>query len=280
MNDVSLTLGTCNDVHELQSSYLYKATPTNKLSNEMHTCGLATRTAFKPQSLVFESFHQADLMFSSNSRGNQCTANALCSLIYAELGHMTSKHNLDSVLIDGDLLYKKIIVSLKEKGVLKSVLLNFDEIPNIVTVVNQNVTIEKCDVISGVCSQQFITADLPSLHQSLDVAFQKSSYLLVMIGSVCSAVFKKDNLYHFFDSHSHGVDGMSCFDGKSVLVSFHCSDDLVVFLYALYESMLIDITAQFDMLPVKFTIDHSTVSADSDTMCNMESIGPSDKENS
>ena len=152
---------------------------------------------------------------------------------------MNSPQDLDSVLTDGDLLYNKIIFGLKAKGVFKSKLLNFDEIPNSVTVLNQQIVIEKLDVMSGVCIEQFGTSGLPSLHQSLHTAFQNSSYLLFMIGSVCSAVYKRDDRFFFFDSHSHGSDGLSCPDGSSVLCSFCCLEDLVGFMYAVYDSMYI-----------------------------------------
>jgi hypothetical protein len=73
-----------------------------------------------------------------------------------------------------------------------------------------------------------------------------------MIGSVCSAVFKMDGQYFFFDSHSHGVDGLSHDNGTSVLISFHRIEDLVTYLYAVYNSMLVDVEEQFDILPVHF----------------------------
>ena len=43
---------------------------------------------------------------------------------------------------------------------------------------------------------------------------------------------------------------MSCPDGQSVLVLFSCLEDLVSFMYAVYDSMLIDVSEQFYMLPV------------------------------
>ena len=90
------------------------------------------------------------------------------------------------------------------------------------------------------------------MHQSLQSGFQKSPYLL-LIGSVCSAVFKSENLYYLFDSHSHSPSGLSDIDGKSVLISFSSFTDLITFMYALYKSMLIDLNGQFDLLPVTFS---------------------------
>ena len=61
-----------------------------------------------------------------------------------------------------------------------------------------------------------------------------------------------------FYSHSHGPDGLSSTEGKSVLASFSCLDDLVSFMYAVYNSMLIIVSEQFDMLPVEFKLRNLT----------------------
>ena len=91
---------------------------------------------------------------------------------------------------------------------------------------------------------------LPTLHCALETAFIKSTSVLLISGSVCSAVSKRNNSYIFFDSHSHGENGLSSSDGTSILMSFSCLEDLIAYLYAFYESMRIDLTMQFDLLPI------------------------------
>ena len=91
---------------------------------------------------------------------------------------------------------------------------------------------------------------LPSLHCALETAFTKSKSVLLISGAVCSAVHKRNNLYILFDSHSHGEDCLSSSDGTSILMSFSCLEDLIAYLYAFYESMRIDLTMQFDLLPI------------------------------
>ena len=71
-----------------------------------------------------------------------------------------------------------------------------------------------------------------------------------LIGAICFAVFKKNGLYSFFYSYSHGPNGLSSGDGTSIMISFSCLDDLVTYLYAFYDSMKIDVSLQFDFLPV------------------------------
>ena len=44
--------------------------------------------------------------------------------------------------------------------------------------------------------------------------------------------------------------GLSSADGRSILVSFSCLDELVSYLYAFYDSMRIDMSLLFDFLPV------------------------------
>ena len=55
-------------------------------------------------------------------------------------------------------------------------------------------------------------------------------------------MFKKNDLYVFFDSHSHGKNGLSSSDGASVLIAFSCLDDLIAYLYAFYGSLKINIS--------------------------------------
>ena len=89
---------------------------------------------------------------------------------------------------------------------------------------------------------------LPTLHNALQSALSSSKSCLLAFGAVCSAVFMRNNLYMFFDSHSHGEHGLSSVDGKSILISFSSLDDLD--LYAFYDSMKIDMNLQFDLMPV------------------------------
>ena len=55
----------------------------------------------------------------------------------------------------------------------------------------------------------------------------------------------------YFDSHSHGENGLSSSDGASCLITFSNLDGLVLYLYAFYDSMKLDTTdtnLQYDFL--------------------------------
>ena len=208
---------------------------------------------FHSQSFVCGSFHQGSDRFSVESRGSQCVSNALCALIHAQFSNTCSSTEIDQILVEGDILYKKILASLKADQKYTSRLLTFDEIPENVNVFTRDTHIIKSDVVSGIAVQQFGNTSSPTLHQSMHKAFQKSSNVLIMIGAICSAVYKKDGMYNFFDSHSHAQNGLSSCNGYSILIRFNCLDTLITYMYALYDSMQIDMTTQYNLLPVALT---------------------------
>ena len=106
-------------------------------------------------------------------------------------------------------------------------------------------------VVSGTATTIVDNFGLPTLHEALQLALSRSSSVLITTGAICSAVHITDGLYMFFDSHSHGKDTLSSEGGRSILISFSSLEDLVVYLYAFYESMLIELNSQFGILPVE-----------------------------
>ena len=199
--------------------------------------------------LVFGSFHQNDVRFSEQSRGYQCTCNALCILSYSLCLNVDNSLMLDKVLCEGDALYQTVISNLKTDGKFVQQLLSLEEIPDDFEVEIGKFTIEKFEIKSG----PLIDAQdlgLPTLHEVLQSAFLSVSSGLLTIGAICSAVFKKNGLYVFFDSHSHGENGLSSSDGASSLITFSNLNDLVTYLYAFYDSMKLETYLQFDFLPM------------------------------
>ena len=201
--------------------------------------------------LVFGSFHQNDVRFSQQSRGYQCTCNALCMLSYTLSHNVDNSSLIDKVLCEGDALYQTVISKLKTDGKFINQLLSLEEIPCDFEVEIGKFTVEKFQIESGVLVD---TQDhgLPTLHSTLQLAFSPVSRGLLTVGAICSAVFRKNGFYVFFDSHSHGQNGLSSSDGASCLISFSNLDDLVTYIYAFYDSMKLetDTNLQFDFLPV------------------------------
>ncbi|XP_062586254.1 uncharacterized protein LOC134247866, partial [Saccostrea cucullata] len=192
-------------------------------------------------------------------RGSQCTCNALVMLIKSYEGFSFSTEFIDSTLIAGDQVYVMLVKNLQQRQMFLNKLLKLDELPSNLTLGENHHVIEKFETMWGLLVSEEQITQVKSLHQALEEAFQVSRYLLIMIGAICSGVYKvSDKEYYFFDSHSHDSAGMSSCDGKSVLVQSTGIDDLVSYLYSMYNSMHIDFAMQFEILPISIkTLHHS-----------------------
>ena len=200
--------------------------------------------------IISGSFHQNNERFSEQSRGFQCTSNALCMLSYSACLDINDGLVLDKIVCEGDSLYIKTVDRLKTDGKFIQPLLSLEEIPDNIEIEKGKFTVDKQPIVSGILVDSYVDQGLPSLHCALQSAFLSASSGLLIIGAVCSAVVKKDDLYIFFDSHSHGKNALASSEGTSVLLSFNSLDDLVTYLYAFYHSLKIDMTLQFDLLPL------------------------------
>ena len=111
--------------------------------------------------------------------------------------------NLDKILCDGDTLYRHVINSLKAQGKFVQPLLSLEEIQD-----DFEVEVGKYPIVSGILMDTHKNLGLPTLHNALHSAFTSTTSGLLTTGVICSAIFKKKNLYVFFDSHSHGMAKM------------------------------------------------------------------------
>ena len=91
---------------------------------------------------------------------------------------------------------------------------------------------------------------MPTSHCALQSAFTRAPSVLLVIGTICSAVSKKNDLYVFFLFSFTWKNRLLSSDGSSILMYFSCLEDLISYLYALYYSMAIDMSLQFDLMPV------------------------------
>ena len=165
-------------------------------------------------------------------------------LTYSSCHEIDNSLVLDEILYDGDTLYKRTINNLKAQAKFVHSLLSLEEIKK------GQFIVEKQPIISGILVNDYEEQGLPTLHCALQSAFTRAPSILLVIGAICSTVSKKNDLYIFFDSHSHGKNGLSSSDGSSILMYFSCLEDLISYLYALYDSMAIDTSLQFDLMPV------------------------------
>ncbi|XP_062584589.1 uncharacterized protein LOC134246276, partial [Saccostrea cucullata] len=226
--------------------------------------------------LVFGSFHQGSMRFSSFSRGNQCTCNSLMMLSNSYENFSFTSSFLDQTLLKGDNLYSTAVKNLQSAGNFKSRLLMFDELPLHIDSGENHHIVDKFDTLFGLLVTDDNRNQIQTLHECLQQALGLSRYVLIMIGSICSALYKaSDNDFYFFDSHSHGENGLSECDGKSLMRHSCCLDDLLGFLYAMYESMHIEFATEFEVMPVAFrTLIHSFPSNNQSThqYCRLDQL--------
>ena len=202
--------------------------------------------------LKFGTFDQFNSRFGDESRGNQCTCNALFFLT------MSFKHNdpklvdPDQVLLLGDEIYTNTVAELVRLGRYSDILLNFSEIPTLIEIPEGKYQICKKELCVGIAVQTDEFQQIPSLEESLSESFRFSNAVLIMMGKICSSIFFFENKYYFFDSHSHGDSGLADpFDnGRSIIIGFDNIDDLMNYLYAQYTSMFINLQEPYEILPV------------------------------
>ena len=77
--------------------------------------------------LIFGSLHQNDERFADDSKGFQCTCNALCMLVHDEIQNSSV---IDQILYDGDSLYNSTINNLKTERKFVHSFMSLDEIPD------------------------------------------------------------------------------------------------------------------------------------------------------
>ena len=199
---------------------------------------------------IFASHNQGDGRYSVFSRGCQCTCMSLSVILTMFEDNEFSTSYLDRVLYRGDNLYKKVVMDLMNEQKFKSKLLSFDELPRALEYNDKLFNITKHPSVIGIPIIDSSTNEAFSLQEAIVFAFSKSDNLLIMIGAICSALVRRSNTYIFFDSHSHGKDALSNADGKAVMKIFPLLDDVIAFLYAFYNSANIELTSQFEILPV------------------------------
>ena len=204
-------------------------------------------------STVRGSFHQGDVQFSAESRGVQCSCNALVMLCKIdEFAQNITPARLDNVLRHGDELYRNIAQKLLESGqVARSGYLELEQLPSNVSVRNLVFKIEYCNLQYG-----RLHDDPSSVFEPLDVelqaAFTVSEKAILVIGDSMMALYK-DSLrdqYVFFDSHSRNESGFPTSEGNAFAITFPDIDNLVGFLYALARKLNLH-NGNFGIQPVK-----------------------------
>ena len=145
---------------------------------------------------IFGKFHQNDVRFSEQSRGFQCTCNALCMLSYSLWYDVDNGLILDEVLCEGDALYQTVINRLRSDGKFMGQLLSLEEIPDDFEVTIGKFTLEKLPIVCGplIDTQNL---GLPTLHDALQSAFCQYHLVLSLLEQYVLLFLKRMICMHF-----------------------------------------------------------------------------------
>jgi len=194
-----------------------------------------------PSSIVIHhnvqgTFHQGSDMFSDNSRGRQCVANAYISCVYK---HVSGKSfiewnapDIDSLLHKGDALYKYT------RSFFNAVYLEPCELPSFVCLDGQ---IVKCSVIatySGDIGTSFqTTGDFYSLEIALTLCLSAIPHAGIIISNnIAMSVHYSEPYFHVFDSHARNRFGSSCDNGAASIFSVKTLAELQALLRHIFGS--------------------------------------------
>lgn len=192
-----------NTRHTCQNKFYVE----NYQHQSSHT-SVSGQTIYESTFLKFGKFDQSDRRFSSETRGNQCICNCLVFLALTSYKINNKNVDLDYILDTGDQIYMKTIHNKKKQGRFKNMLLTFDEIPNVLEICNMKFRIHRKEVLYGATIQTTSSVASLTLQNALLESFTQSPSALVMIGAICSGVYRDQQNYFFFDSHSHSKSGL------------------------------------------------------------------------
>ena len=177
---------------------------------------------------VLGHFHQGDLnLFDVDSLGKQC--NALLALCQLPLLTTYPPEALDSILLEGDQLYKNIQMKLSPAD--RNQYMTFGQLPSRIPIQDPKYTVSKHESFHTHGRHLERSQGLMiSLHEALLRSFYQANTVLVMIGANAVAMFKKQDKYFVFDSHSRDENGLVTSDGHSVLLEFQNIEKLEIYL--------------------------------------------------
>lgn len=187
--------------------------------------------------------------------GAQCTCTSLYFLCHcSKLPIPKTSISVDAILHAGTELYKRVTVSYQ-----KATYLLANELPDVVSVVGgQDCKVEKFEAFSGLLGiSRTDPATLTfSLLDGLVSSFQKACGCLVTVGhSSCaftSAVYKEEDSFFCFDSHSRSSAGMCTPSGKAVILKLQSMSDLEHFICDLARSLFHEDYSEvpFELVPI------------------------------
>jgi len=164
------------------------------------------------RAIIRGSIHQGHDIFSDFTRGRQCTANAAVAVAMCLLHHPLSwtKNLIDTILLIGDVLYIKSISRCSEPhfAEINREFLSVDELYTNIEIFRNIITLSITHTynenISGHLYNDNSKEGFPNLKNALHIFFQNHTYGILTANGISVAIFKCDNTFWIFDSHSRG----------------------------------------------------------------------------
>ncbi|GFO49484.1 tigger transposable element-derived protein 6-like protein [Plakobranchus ocellatus] len=192
-----------------------------------------TKTANLPgRSILKASYHQGQGVFSPETRGRQCTAIAAAAVAYSSVKNVREwcKTDLDLILITGDSFYRQID---QQRPDTEDGFHMITDILDQAQLFNAKFALDRTKPLHGLVSHHQSHELVFTLADGVNKVFQqKCTAILIMKDmSVMIHACKEDGTCFVFDSHARGNNGLPAATGKSVLIKFRDSSDLVEYLY-------------------------------------------------
>ena len=216
--------------------------------------------------IVSATLHQGDVVFSKQSRGRQCVANALCSILHATIGPPVrwQPEDIDKILNMGDTLY----TSIRNK---RNNYLLPGEIPSNFETVEGSATVAITDSVYGVIGSHHIPdldSGTVSLLHALGQRLQSQHYGIVTLGEYSSSVIRSEGNLYLFDSHSRDHSGFPVSDGHAV--QFASTQNLFHYINELCEKLQV---TQFNLNGVEASLEMTPSDESQTVRSNSNSTG-------
>ncbi|XP_055687292.1 uncharacterized protein LOC129792356 [Lutzomyia longipalpis] len=183
----------------------------------------------KPNILIRGSYYQDNLrLFGPYSNNKQCTANAIIAIIASHLYEIENWNEklINDILIEGNKLYN-IKIERTCEGLLNAEDIVYKD-DKVISVFGKKLTlncITSCyENLQGEFYGKF---EYKTFQYSLKYFFENFTYGVITCSNLSVAIFKQDDYYYVFDSHSRGEFGQTVYEkGTAVLCGFTCIEHL------------------------------------------------------
>ncbi|KAL3271900.1 hypothetical protein HHI36_022370 [Cryptolaemus montrouzieri] len=137
-----------------------------------------------------------------------------------------SKKTVDQVLLSGDEYYRNIIKRLEENNKLVSKMLMVDELDRNFSFSNKEVTFDINDCcVNGVLGYPD-HGDVLNIKTGLLKFFNEFDFGVLTCRHISVAVWRKDGVFYYFDSHNRDNKGLTTAYGTACLLRLLNIDDL------------------------------------------------------